>query len=250
MEKRMLHWQRYNLDETGFNYVEIYEDGEVRDRRFKKRHDKPYLYDEVETDTTQVDANILIEKLSIPQEGKITESEVQSCLETVERFPASEWASAREMVERLQSESQQDLRVDYHSLLEFDRQALPEALRKEVERTKLPIVPFRVEHQDGIFVRKEEPERLSIRFVPELNERLYFYLHAREKHLSTTGDRLFALHTQQCEEGFCEADFESYVEDMVRAFTEDPERYHDLIVKQRNRRAMIDTDEIGDLYPR
>lgn len=250
MEKRLVHWQRYNHDETGFGYLEIFEDGNIIDRHYQKRTDDPHRYQETKKNSWEGKASIVIEKLAFPAAGKHDEEEVPAHVEKVKTFPVEEWPLARKEAERYQDHSEDDLRIDYHSVLVIEEQSLPEHLRGVLSRTMFPIVKFRIEREEGVVIRKKDPERLAVRFVPELNEHLYFYLHAKEKHLATTGDALFALHTQQCEEGFCESDFEGYVADMVRVISEDPERYHDLMVKQRNRRAMIDTDDIGDLYPR
>ncbi len=250
MEKRMVHWQRYNHDEEGFNYLEIHEDGTLFDRRFEKSAGDPHIYDETERKEWRPAASIIIERLDFPVPGKHKEEDVAAHTEKVKAFPVEEWQTARREADRHQDGSEDDMRVDFHSLLVIEKADLPPHLQEVLKRTMYPIVKFRIEKEEGVVLRKKDPERLAVRFVPELNEHLYFYLHAKEKHLATTGDRLFALHTQQCEEGFCETDFEGYVESMVQAISADPERYHDLMVRQRNRRAMIDTDETGDLYPR
>ena len=250
MEKRLVHWQRYDYDETGFNYLQIYEDGTLIDRRFQKKTAAPYLYVEEKRDERKLKAAIVIERLDFPTPGKHQEEDIATHIEKVQTFPVEEWPSARKEAERYQDDSKEDMSVDYHSLLVIEKEDLPKRLPVVLTRTMFPIVKFRIEKEEGVVLRKKDPERLAVRFVPELNEHLYFYLHAKEKHLATTGDRLFALHTRQCEEGFCETDFVTYVDNMVKNISEDPERYHDLMVRQRNRRAMIDTDETGDLYPR
>ncbi len=250
MEKRLVHWQRYNHDEKGFNYLEIHEDGSLIDRRFQKRTGVPHLYEETDRLEKDIDAEIVIEKLNFPTPGKHEEKDIADHVEKMKTFPVEEWQSARGEAERYQDGSEEDMSVDYHSLLVIGKEDLPDHLQAALFRTMFPIVKFRIEKEEGVVFRKKDPERLAVRFVPELNERLYFYLYAKEKHLSTTGDALFALHTQQCEEGFCETDFEGYVDNMVQAISADLGRYHDLIVTQRNRRAMIDTDDTGDLYPR
>ncbi len=250
MEAKMVHWQRYCYDEHGFRLLEVFENGRVMVRHFVKREDEFHLYKETRREDFHVQGNIEVEKVDFGNDGKLHEKELLKHVETIRQYPLEEWTEARTHVLRLQDESASHLSHDYHSLLHLDEDSLSNELKDTLTRRHFPIVKFRFENKGGMLFREEYPERLEIRFGPELNERLYFYLHTRQQHLTTTGDNLFALHTKHCAADFCETDYEGYIDAMIEEVRNHPRRYHDLITKQRDRRAMIETDETGDLYPR
>ncbi len=250
MEAKMVHWQRFHYDEHGFELLEVFEDGKIMVRRFQKRDDDTRFYKETKREDFTAHGKIVVEKADFGREGKIQDKELSQKVETVKEYPLEEWQEARKHVQKLQDDSADSVTHDYHSLLLVEGENLSTELKDMLVGRVFPIMKFRFENRGGTLYKETYPERLEIRFLPELNERLYFYLHAKQQHLTTTGDNLFALHTKHCDADFCETDFKDYIESMLEEIRNQPVRYHDLITKQRDRRAMIETDDIGDLYPR
>ncbi len=250
MEPKIVYWRRYDFNDHGYKLVEVFENGKVLDRSFKALNDARMMFRETDQSTHEVEGDILIERVDFTNDGRLPVNDVKEQSETMKTYALSDWQKARRDAEKLQDDSVDNMRHDYHSLLEIDKAALPEHLQAIVEKTAFPIVKFRYEKEGKTLIRKRYPERLEVRFVPEINERIYFDLLTETNHLTTTGDNIFAIHTQDCKTDFCVTDFEDYIANMLKNMKENPEHYHDLILKQRERRVQIDTEEMGDLYPR
>ncbi|MFP4078701.1 MAG: hypothetical protein ACLFUQ_06120 [Candidatus Izemoplasmataceae bacterium] len=250
MEPKIVYWKRYGFNDYGFSLVEIFEDGHLLDRSFKALNDARMMFRETKSETHEIEGEILVERVDFTDEGRLHVHEVDDHAETMKTYPLDDWQKARRDVEKLQDDSINNMRHDYDSLIQIKKSTLPEHLQSVVEGDHFPIVKFRYEKEGKTLIRKRYPERLEIRFVPEINERLYFDLLTETNHLTTTGDNIFAIHTQDCEKDFCVTDFEDYIATMLKKISDNPDHYHDLILKQRERRVKIDTEEMGDLYPR
>jgi len=250
MEPKIVYWKQYDIHEDTFSLVEVFEDGHVLDRSFKAEKKGLKSYSEEGRETHDLHGNIHIEKITFAKEGKLDVDKFDNSTEVHKTFKTDEWQKARKDVESLQDDTIEDMQVDYHSILAIDEKGVSEKLLKLFGGTKFVIVNFRYEKQGSTLVKKRYPERLETRFVPEINERIYFDLHTENNHLTTTGDNIFALHTQDCEKDFCVSDFEDYISIMLKKIKDNPKYYQDLIMKQRNRRVEIDTEQTGDLFPR
>lgn len=250
MEPKIVHWQRYDFNDYGFSLVEIFEDGRILDRSFKALNDGRMMFEEKRNEKHELKGEIVVERVDFTDEGRLPVDEVEDHAETMKTYSLEQWQKARRDIEKLQDDSIDNMRHDYDSLLVIDRGSLPDDLKKVVTKDDFPIVKFRYDKEGKTLVRKRYPERLEVRFVPEINERIYFDLLTENNHLTTTGDNIFAIHTQDCKADFCVTDFEDYIATMLRNMKENPNYYHDLILKQRERRVQIDTEEMGDLYPR
>ncbi|GEM_PF-747239 len=251
MIKKTLFWQRSNYTETGFDLVEVFEDGTMVKKNFEHRSGPKRFYEEIKLDKYQLNAAIVIESLKLAEDGKLAISELDDNLQEIERYELRDWKAAREQVLKLQSQSKNDLSVDYHSVLVIDEpEKAPADTPKLMGEYRYPIVPLRVVKQNGNLVRKENPEQLSIEFVPTINEQLYFHNIPENNHVNMTGDNLFALDVKTTDRPYDYSAFLDYIQKMLDKVEANIQHYHDLIISQRERRAMLETDEMGDLYPR
>jgi len=250
MEQKIVYWKQYDIHEDTFSLVEVFEDGHVLDRSFEAEKKGLKRFTETNRETHDLNGSIHIEKITFDKEGKLDVDRFDNSTEVHKTFKTDEWQTARKEVEKLQDDTIEDMQIDYHSVLCIEEKGVPEKLLKLFGGTKFVIVNFRYEKQGSTLVKKRYPERLETRFVPEINERIYFDLHTESNHLTTTGDNIFALHTQDCEKDFCVSDFEDYISIMLKKIKDNPKYYQDLIMKQRNRRVEIDTEQTGDLFPR
>lgn len=250
MERKVVFWKRFAYKESGYKVLEICDDGTALLRTFENQKDEDWLYKEVDQDETPLQGKILIEHVDFGEDGKIKAEALPNKVKTMETYELKDFASARDRVQTRQNLSLSTLKEDYHSILVLEPSSIPEHIKNLLPDTTFPIIKFRYENDNGVLLRKEKPRRLETRFIPELNETIYFYLDTGQENLTTTGDNIFSIDTKHCEPGFCETDFDAYIQDMVKDMKANLKQYHDLFVRQRNRMAMLDTDVIGDLYPR
>lgn len=250
MDSKVVFWKRYKFEETGFNVLEICEDGTALDRRFEKQDENHWLYKEVRRDAHQLKGKILIEQIDFGDDGKINESDLAKSIKTVETYELSQWSEARDRAQTRQNLTIESLKEDFHSVIDIEESSVPSSLKQHLPHLNFPIIKFRYENEMGVIMRKAKPRRIETRFVPEINETIYFYLDAGQENLTTTGDNIFSIDTKHCEPDFCESDFDAYIIKMIQEMKNDPKTYHEMFVTQRNRMAMLDTDVIGDLYPR
>ena len=250
METKIVFWKQYDVDEDTFSLLEVFEDGRVLDRSFKAQKKGRRLFDETNRKSYTLNAEILIEKIEFDKDGKLEVNKFDKNTEIYQTFTLNQWQKARKVIEKLQDDTIENMCVDYHSIIHLKKDTLPEHLRKLLNKKHFTIVNFRYEKEGSTLIKKRYPERLETRFVPQINERIYFDLLTENNHLTTTGDNIFALHTQDCEKDFCVTDFEDYIANMLKKIKDNPKHYQALFMKQRTRRVEIDTEQTGDLFPR
>ncbi len=247
--KKTVYWKRFDFRENGFKLVQILEDGTLIDTVYEHRGGEPEDYEAITKNTKQLTGEIVIEKLSM-LENPMPLMDMKKQLSTEQTFDLSEWSKARDVVYKLQQDTHDDLSVDYHSVLRLKNVEKDEDVPALAGSYQYPIVPLRVVKQSGNALRKKHPEQLSIEFVPAINEKLYFHNLPENAHVNMTGDDLFALDVLQTKKPYNYEQFLDYIHTMLSDVSENLSHFKKLIEKQRDRRAMLETDEMGDLYPR
>ncbi len=250
MRPKIVYWKRFNYRESGFDLAEIFEDGKLVIRKFINHKNDEQYYEEVDVKTIDLQGEIRIEKVEFGNEDFLSKTDLLKRISVTETFDIAEWETARETIRQLQKDTIDQLDIDYHSMLVLDENLFPEEVRAQFERFDYPIVKFRFNFDKEKIKRLEYPEKISIEFIPELNEKLYFHHFPQNNLLTMTGDDLFALHTEYHEEKITDETFLDYIFKMTDNIAKNKRYYRELVNKQRERRAMLETDIIGDLYPR
>lgn len=250
MRPRLIHWERKNYHTNAFDLIEFYEHGEVVKRTFKKQV-KDYVYfEETNKESFMVDGHIRLDKVTFTEGQKLLNKDLINKKEEVKTFAIEDWEKAEKEIRRLHDETVKDLTIDYRLVFVVDTESLSKETPLPKERKEYQITYFRAVTTTNYIFRLENPENLAIIFVPELNESLYFHYIPDANHITMTGDNLFALSTKVVKEKLNEYEFFETVQDMLEDVKENVKYYHTLIIKQRDRRAMLETDVMGDLYPR
>ncbi len=247
--KKTVYWKRFDYRESGFKLVEILEDATLIETIYEHRGGDPEDYEAITKNTKQLSGDIVIEKLDI-KNSSLPLSDMKKHLSETQTFAISDWSKARQAINDLQKESHDDLTVDYHSVLRLKDVKADGDVPALAGQYQYPIVPLRVVKENGTVVRKKHPEQLSIEFIPEINEHLYFHNMPGNSHVNMTGDDLFALDVKETDQPYDYEQFLNYIHTMLQTVRENLTHYKELIEKQRERRAMLETDEMGDLYPR
>lgn len=252
MKRKRLYSERLHYNEQGFDVIDVCEDGTVLTRHFVKtsKSGHYHTYKETERSSFKPEGKIRIDKVDFSNEPKIRKTEFENHLTTIATFTLDEWKEARKQVVELQKETEDDLTVDYQSVLELDESSVKERIPSPSNKKAFTIVSVRATMHYATIERTKHPEQLAFVYIPELNENLYINHIPGHKHITVTGDNLFALETRQTDETLSDDDFWRTVETIEAQIVENLEYYRSLINKQRERRAAIDTDAIGDLYPR
>lgn len=250
MRPRLIHWERKNYHANQFDLIEFYENGEVQKRTFKKHVEDYVYYKEEHTKTFQVQGKIRLDKVTFNSEHKLLNTELGSNYEELKSFDVSDWKKAEKEIRELQDHSNSDLTLDYRLVFIVDVDSLSNDNPLPKERKEYQITFFRAITTTQYIHRLENPENLAIIFAPELNESLYFHYIPESNHITLTGDNLFALSTNVVKQKLNEYDFYETVQEMLAEVNSNIRYYHTLITKQRDRRAMLETDVMGDLYPR
>lgn len=250
MQKKVVYWKTYNQTEKGYTLVEIYEDGTLLKRRFERNQKDPFTYKELQATPCDSKGEIVLEKITFDDAFKVSKHHLPENLEQLESFKLDEWKNARKHVRTMQKEVLDSLSVDYHTVLRLDPESICDEIREILDRFDFPIVKYRVVSDGDYLKRKKYPEQLSIEFMPSLNEKLYFHHIPENKHFNMSGDNLFALDTTYTESTQDEEGFWNYIHEMLNKVSINLSHYQTLITKQRERRAMLETDVLGDLYPR
>ncbi len=250
MQEKVVYWERQNYTETGFYLVEVFENGQMRKRRFEHRGGDYHFFEEKSNESIQLEGKIRIEKITFGPDFCLRKVDIVKNLDIVETYDVSEWQKARKTIRSLQKKSKADLEIDYHSVLVLDKKFIKDNLKK-TEHHIFPIVIFRaINDEDDCVHRKENPEQVATTYIPSLNEVLYFHHAPDSRHISMTGDNLFALETKVTDATLDDDEFIAYVQRMRDKVEQKQDYYRKLIDSQRERRAMVDTEIIGDLYPR
>ncbi len=250
MEKKRIHWKRYNHAETGFKLIEVMEDGEIVKRTHGECHDEDKFYCEKDRETFDAGKEIRLDKVDFGKDHKLEKDDIADAVKVLETFEPGDWQAARERVKQFQKEVEDDLSTDYHTLLVLDADKLDAETNEVLKETKFPIVLCRYKRKNSTMIRVKHPDEVRVEYVAALDEKLYFHHHPESKHLNMTGDDLFALHAVYYKDEDTENVFDRYVDDMLKDVHDNIKYYRRLIDQQRNRRAMHDTDMTGDLYPK
>ncbi len=250
MKAKIVFWKRFNYTESGYELIELYENGEIVYRKFKRNTLNEEYFDETSNQSLVITGQIKLEKIQLDANYCVHKNEVANRIETIAEFAIEDWKNARNEVLKLQKDSETDLTIDYHTVLHVDSDSLESSLVTQFERFDYPIIKFRFDFNDDCFQRRKKASYSAIEFSPSLNERLYFHYIPENRYLTMTGDDLFALHTKYSEEDLNEDSFYDYVDKLKKDVEKNRKYYRSLIVQQRERRAMLETDIIGDLYPR
>jgi hypothetical protein len=250
MQARVIYWKQYNHTEQGFSLIEIIEDGTILKRSFINHEEYGRYYQETHQESFQAKGEIVVEKISFDEDFRLKKTDIPNNLERLSTYDFNQWETARKEVRKLQKASVDTLHMDYHSVMRLDIASLPEEIKTVLDRYDFPIVKYRVISDGTYLLRKKYPEQLSIEFIPSLNEKLYFHHIPENNHFNMSGDDLFALDVTVSDELGDEEAFWQYIHSMIQNVEKNLKHYRSLINTQRERRAMLETDVIGDLYPR
>jgi len=250
MQPKILYYKKTRNTEQDFDLVEIMENGEVVKRTFKQKKDGYHLYEETSRDGFNPNGEIRIDKVSFKKDGTLRHDEIANNSKTVETYKIKEWQKAREHVRELQAEVKEDTSVDYHSLLVLTEDAPNKDIPSPTGKHVYPIVKLRANAYSENIRRKVLPEKVEKAFCPVINETLYFNHYPAKNYVNTTGDNIFALDTRTTDDTYTDDDFLDYINFMIKKVEAKPEHYLTLIHMQREQRAMLEAEEIGDLYPR
>lgn len=233
-----------------FELTEILENGNVVHGAFKQTKDGFHLYAETSKKTFKPKGNIRIDKVSFNEEGALKKTEITKNSETVETFKFSDWEAARKRIRELQESVNDDMSVDYHSLVEFDASSVDIDLPTPTDKYEYPIIKLRALPGSEEIKRKKGAEKFERVFIPVIDEMLYFHYYPTKNYVNTTGDNIFALDTRVTDEMYSDNDFLAYISYMVDKVNAKPEHFMTLMNMQREQRAMQEAEEIGDLFPR
>lgn len=251
MNASIVFWQRQNYSEKGFTLIEISEDAKLYKRVFKNFAGdyKDLCFEEKDCETKELDGTIEIRKVDFGDDSRIKKDDIYTKSDIVKTFDADKWQDARAYVRTMQSEVKDNEHVDYFSDIVFDADVLSAYIKGDVH-IRYTIVPLRVNNQNAHFKREINADQFAVIYVPIINEKIYFHHTLSTNHVSVTGDNLFDLDTQATHANLAEGSLLEYIETIRNDIEDDPNRYRKLITEQRKRRAMVDTDVIGDLFPR
>jgi hypothetical protein len=250
MQPRVIHWERKNYSNNQFDLIEFYETGEVVKRTFQKQVEDFVSYEEKDKKTFQVQGHIRLDKVMFDENHKLLNKDLSKNKQEIKTFESSEWENAEEYIRQLQDETSDDLSTDFRLVFVVNQESLSNDVPLPKERKEYQITYFRAVTTTQYIHRLKHPENLAIIFIPELNESLYFHYIPDNDHITLTGDNLFALNTKIVDHKLNEYTFYETVIDMLKEIKNNIQYYHTLIIKQRDRRAMLETDVMGDLYPR
>ncbi|MEC9484242.1 MAG: hypothetical protein UMR38_00015 [Candidatus Izemoplasma sp.] len=250
MKPRALYTERIKYNSNGFELVRFYEDGNVTHQKFVHDDHGYSSFHTTESNTYEVDGNIILQEVHFDDENKRLNTELSDHIKVLDTFSKEEYEKAHKKLMALHKETHEDLSVDYRLVFELDLQNLDKGIPVPREVKTYPITYFRATTNIKEIERKKDPENLAIRFIPTMNESLYFHYIPNNDHITMTGDNLFALDTRQLDNKLSEQEFVDYVDKMVEDVKDNTDYYQSLIKSQRNRRASLETDEMGDLYPR
>jgi hypothetical protein len=251
MNASIVYWQRQNYSEKGFTLIEISEDAKLYKRVFKNFAGdyKDLCFEEKDCETKTLDGTIEIRKVDFGKDSKIKKADIYSSSEVIKTFDASQWQEARTHVRHLQNEVKENIHIDYFSDIVFDDKVLSNYINGEV-KAQHTIVPLRVDNENSHFKREIDADQFAVIYVPVINEKIYFHHTLSTNHVSVTGDNLFDLDTKATHANLEEESLLEYIETIRSDIEDNPDHYRKLITQQRKRRAMVDTDVIGDLFPR
>ena len=250
MRPRIIHWERKNYSTNQFDLVEFYETGEVIKRTFQKQVKDFVYYKEQTKKSYLVKGIIRVDKVTFNNQHKLFNIDLPQNKQEIKKFDVEDWQKAEKYIRQLQDDTSRDLSTDYRLVFVVDDGSLKDDTPLPKGRKEYQITYFRAITTTQYIHRLEYPENLAIVFVPELNESLYFHYIPDNDHITLTGENLFALRTNIVKEKLNEYVFFETVQDMIEDVKNNLEYYHTLIIKQRDRRAMLETDVMGDLYPR
>jgi len=250
MRPRLLHWERKNFHANQFDLVEFYEHGEVLKRTFQKQVTDFVYYEETHQETYKIKGKIRLDKVTFDEHHKLLNKDLVNNTQEIKTFEVTKWKEAEEYIRKLHDDTVKDLSSDYRLVFVVDAESQTDENPLPKERKEFQITFFRAVTTTQYIQRLENPENLAIIFVPELNESLYFHYIPEANHITLTGDNLFALSTKVVKNKLNEYEFFDTVQVMLEDVKDNIKYYHTLIIKQRDRRAMLETDIMGDLYPR
>ncbi len=250
MYPKIVYWKRFNYTEVGYKLIEVSENGQLLQRTFKRNTKNEEFFEELESKTIQLKGKINLEKIQLDSDYCVLKSEFKNRLELLSTYSLDQWTDARDRVVQLQNDSENDLTVDYHTVLVIDPASMNDELSEQFERFEFPIVKFRFNFNDDCFQRRKYAAYSAVEFSPTINEKLYFHYIPESQYLTMTGDDLFALHTETVKDRLSEEGFVKYIQTRKADVEKNNTFYRTLIIQQRERRAMLETEVIGDLYPR
>ena len=250
MKLKTIYWKRFKFNETGYELIEIREDGTLLHKRLKRSDDTGLYYSLTNEDKYQLSGSINIEQLDFKDQKYIKKTEITQHQKVLKSYPLTAWKEAREDVYKLQKDTENDLTVDVHSVMNIELDTVPEALQNLLDHHVFPIVKYRFNYNESTFSRTALTSFQTVEFSPVLNEKLYFHYIPENKYLTMSGDNLFALHTEYSKTPINDLGFTNYVQERLADIQKNKRYYKTLIIAQRERRAMFETDTIGDLYPR
>lgn len=251
MEKNVVYWERQNYSETGFTLIEILEDGTLNQRKFLKQDGdyRDQCFEEAQCETLNLNGHIIIQKVAFDKDGRLKKEALDDNLEDVESYDVNAWKDARKKVRELQHRVDNDMNVDYCSILRLDSELISKKIKKTDKKT-FPLIPCRVSISNGTMKREKHPEQMIAIYAPVLNETLYFHHMPKHNHIAITGDQLFALDTKITKKPLNDEDFLAYVYEKKDEIEKNEKYYRTLIDAQREKRAFMDAETIGDLFPR
>ncbi|MCF7926444.1 MAG: hypothetical protein K9L74_02545 [Candidatus Izimaplasma sp.] len=247
MKPRLIYKKRSNHSSRGFELVRLYENGNVLQKKYKHSYTK---YQETDSKTFHVKGTIVLEEIHFDKDNKRKTTELLNHVKELKTFKEKEYEKAHKELTKLHEETEANLSVDYRLMFVLDTSSLTEEIEIPKEVKTYPITFLRATTSVSVIERKKNPENLAIRFVPIINENLYFHYIPNNDHITMTGDNLFALATRNVDKKLSEQEFVDYVDGMVEEVKDKEEYYVSLIKSQRQRIAALETKEMGDLYPR
>ncbi len=251
MERNVVYWERQHYSENGFTLIEVLEDGTLNQRKFLRQDGdyREHCFEESQCETLNLNGKIIVQKVKFDEKGILSKDALDNNVEDVATFNVEDWQAARKKVRELQKKAADDLSSDYRSILYLDS----DLAYKQIKKSKddyFPIIPCRVKVTNGTLKREKHPEQMFAIYVPVLNEVLYFHHMPKHNHISITGDQLFALDTKITEKPLDEEAFLTYIYEKKHEIEQNDKYYRDLIDSQREKRAFMETETIGDLFPR
>lgn len=251
MDKNVVYWERQNYSETGFTLIEILEDGTLEQRKFLKQDGdyRDQCFEEAQCETLNLNGKIIIQKVTFNSDGTLKKEALDDHVETVDSYDVSAWMEARKKVREYQKRVEDDMQIDYRSVLMLDSELIAKKLQKTDQKT-FPLIPCRIKVSSETIKREKHPEQMFAIYIPMLNEVLYFHHMPKHNHISITGDQLFALDTKITDKPWDNETFLAYVYKKKHEIGNNKTYYRTLIDSQREKRAFMETETIGDLFPR
>lgn len=250
MKPRLLYKNRLNYTAGEFELVRLYEDGTVLQNHYTHNQDYLSSYRETNEQSFEVKGTILLQEVQFDQNNKRKNTDLSNHIKTIQSFKEKDYVKAHQALMKYHSDTIEDLSIDYRLMFELDLDSLTKDTPIPKAVKTYPITYFRATTNVSEIERKKHPENLAIRFIPTMNESLYFHYIPANDHITMTGDDLFALATRQVDKKLSEQEFVDYIDEMIQEVKANESYYLSLIVSQRKRRASLETDEMGDLYPR